>query len=235
MEELLEIFDIDWKYLGIEERKLYYEKRKKEYSEKANLPTQLRRTIALILSLSWNIILQKRSDNKTENSWMYDKSVWWHISISEWYKYSWSMNEELSNINMSKELLEELNIPSSVVSKDFFVDSLWIQNDRMAFLTKIERIYWDKSVRINNDGSEFIQPYITEFYIWYYNWTIQFKDWEASGIEYISKEKILEWIKKYPERYTDDLKKIIKRYYEYILPLNDFKEKFSKDWNEFNL
>jgi len=34
------------------------------------------------------------------------------------------MNEELSNINMSKELLEELNIPSSVVSKDFFVDSL---------------------------------------------------------------------------------------------------------------
>ena len=224
--EYLEVFDIYWNYIWLEERSEYYKKWKAD--------TQIKRTIALILTPDWKIILQKRSKSKDVNSWMYDKSVWWHTMVFDWYRFAWSLEQELSDINMAKELIEELNIPSNIVSKHFFNDSLLFPIDRMAFLIKLERLMWYESERINKDWTKFIQPYISENYIWYYNWTIQFIDWEVSWLEYLTRDEILEWMKKYPEMYTLDLKFMIERYYNYLLPIDDFVEKFSKDWSEFS-
>ncbi len=235
MSEQLEVYDLSWNYKKVMWRDDYYKEIKTEYAEKQSISTQVKRLSCMILTPEWNIILQKRSDDKKENPDRYDKSIWWHIAIMKDSSTNiWSLSRELSDINMTKEALEELNIPSHITSQDYFTDSLSFWIEKMAFITRIERIMWNKSKRVNKDGTNFEQSYITDFYMGYYNGPVQFSDWEACWLEYVNKEKLLEKIEKNPDNYTHDLQFILDRYWDYLLPINKFIQKFKKDeW--FNL
>lgn len=230
MKELLEIFDLNWNYIQKQERTEFYTEIKAEYDEKWIISRQVKRIVCMIITPSGNIILQKRSDDKNENPWMYDKSIGGHIAVMEKAKKeNVYLSQELSDLNMAKEWLEELAIPSYVTSHDLFIDALDFDVERMAFITRIERIMWQKSVRIKQNWDKFIQPYISDIYMWYYNGHVRFKDAEASGLEYVDIDKLKRRILDKPKNYTEDLKFLIQRYGRYFVNINKFKEVFKEN------
>lgn len=232
--EFLEVFDIYGNYRWLRQRKEYEAESRTEFQEKWEVSTQVKRSVALIMNTEWKIILQKRSDDKWSNAWMYDKTVWGHTMVVQWYKKAGQLDNELANINMAKELVEELFIPGHIVGQEYFIDWFDFSLERMACITRIERIMRDVSVRKNKDWSEHKQPYVTDSYLWFYNWPLLFSDGEASGLECVSRDVLLERMQKYPDQYTDDLKKMVARYWRYLLPMDEFKSQFEQDGFTFN-
>jgi len=139
------------------------------------------------------------------------------------------------DIRISKECLQEMDIPTLVVSNNMFLDALDLWLERQCMMTKIERIMCDESTRNFSDGIDFIQPYISDYYLWYYNWSIRFSDWESSGINIMNIEELLENIEKSPDLYTEDLKFLIARYRKYLIASDKFKEIFENNGSTFNI
>jgi hypothetical protein len=56
-------------------------------------------------------------------------------------------------------------------------------------------------------------------YVWYYDWPIQFIDWKCSGIEVFFIGELKEKIKESPDKFTEDLKFMVKNYEKYLKPI----------------
>ena len=74
-------------------------------------------------------------------------------------------------------------------------------------------------MRVDNKEHKFVQPYITTIFIGYYNGAIRFVDGESSGIEVFSLDELKEEIRKNPEKFTEDIKFMIKKYEKYLVPI----------------
>jgi len=75
------------------------------------------------------------------------------------------------------------------------------------------------STRISQNNERFIQPYMQTIYIGYYNGPIQFIDGESSGIEVFSLDELKEDIKNDPDKFTEDVKFMIKKYEKLLVPI----------------
>ena len=94
---------------------------------------------------------------------------------------------------------------------------------------------WYESTRSYSKWPNFTQPYITDNYMWYYDGKFQFVDGEASWLENVSTNKLLERIEQYPDQYTEDLKYLVQKYKRYLVPIDEFREVFLKWGNQFNV
>ncbi|MCK5475704.1 MAG: hypothetical protein KAI71_03950, partial [Candidatus Pacebacteria bacterium] len=83
---------------------------------------------------------------------------------------------------------------------------------------KVDNIQNFVSIRKSADG-DFKQPYITTFYVGYYDGSIRFKDGESIGIEVFTLKQLKERIQEEPEQFTEDLKFMIKKYEKYLIPI----------------
>ena len=61
-------------------------------------------------------------------------------------------------------------------------------------------------------------PHISTFYIGYYDGAIRFIDGESSGIEIFSLKELKEDIKNNPNKFTEDIKFMIKKYEKFLNP-----------------
>ena len=122
-------------------------------------------------------------------------------------------------LTIVKECAEELGFPAIVLPEEDFKKALGlIDLDIIGMFREVEEIRGFQSVRKTKVG-DFIQPYISAFFIGYYEGSIRFRDGEASGIETFSLEELEQDLKNNPEKYTEDLKFMIDRYAEYLVPL----------------
>lgn len=178
MIEELEIYDLKGKLLGVKERKEYYSEIKEEFKTKERISTQVKAIRLILMNSSGRIYLQKRSKIKSENPGLFDKTIGGHVSKG----HDW-------NITVIKECAEELGFPVAVLTKDEFKKAKGSTDlDTIGLSVKVDQINNFESIRIDDKGNKFIQPFITAIYIGYYDGPIRFADGESSGKEVFSLE-----------------------------------------------
>lgn len=209
MVEELEIFDLDGKLLGTQDRNKFYSEIKEEFIKKGKISRQVKAIRLILMNSSGRIYLQKRSKIKNENPGLYDKTIGGHVSKGD----TW-------NMTVIKECAEELGFPASVLSDEKFVKSIKVTDlSIIGIFRKVSEISNFQSVRIDKKGNKFVQPYITAIYIGYYNGAIRFVDGESSGIEVFSLEELKDEINENPEKFTEDIKFMVKTYEKYLHPI----------------
>ena len=162
----------------------------------------------LLLNSKGHMYIQKRSHYKSENAGLYDKTIGGHVVVGH-----------TLGLTVVKECHEELGFPAIVLTDDEF--RLAIQSTDVSIIglfRKIDSIQNFVSVRRSADG-DFKQSYITTFYVGYYDGSIRFKDGESIGIEVFTLKQLKERIQEEPEKFTEDLKFMIKRYEKYLVPI----------------
>ena len=118
-----------------------------------------------------------------------------------------------------QECHQELGFPAVVLSDDEFRTA--VKHTDLSIIGLFRRVDFIQnfvSVRTSK-GGDFRQPYITSFYIGYYDGSIRFCDGESTGIEVFTLKQLEDRIRKAPELFTEDLKFMIKRYRKFITPI----------------
>ncbi len=209
MTEILEVYDLDGNLIENMDRKDFYDEIKKEFADKGKITKQVKSIRLLLMNSQGRIYLQKRSKIKKQNAGLYDKTVGGHVTAGDSYEAS-----------VIRECAEELGFPASLLPADEF-DKAVASTDLsiVGLFKKVDFISRFLSVRKTKEGKEFIQPYMSEFYIGYYDGAIRFVDGESSGIEVFSLDELKEDIKANPDKFTEDIKFMIDKYEKYLNPI----------------
>ena len=209
MSELLEVYDLDEKLIGVQKREEFYNEIKKEFAETDKITKQVKRIVLILMNSKGRIYLQKRSKVKKENPGLYDKTIGGHVSKGD----TWDMT-------VVRECAEELGFPAAILSPEEFDKAIKVTDlNIVGIFKKADYISNFQSTRITKDIDNFIQPYMSTFYVGYYDGAIKFVDGESSGIEVFSLEELEEEIKEKPEKFTEDVKFMIKKYKKYLKPI----------------
>ena len=210
MQEQLEIYKLDNTFLSNQDRREFYEEVKKEFSEKGTISKKVKTIRVLLMNSQGRIYLQKRSDLKEENANLYDKTVGGHVTAGNTF-----------GLTVVKECAEELGFPATVLSESEFEQSIKsIDLKIIGVLKKIDYLPNFESTRILKDGSNFVQPYMTEIYIGYYDGAIRFADGESCGVETFSINQLKKDIDANPLKFTEDLKFMVNKYSDFLIPIN---------------
>tara|TARA_Y100000310_G_C20261689_1_gene613927 strand:- start:26 stop:658 length:633 start_codon:yes stop_codon:yes gene_type:complete len=209
MSEKLEIYDLKGKLINIQERKKFYTGIKKEFDKKGKISKQVKSIRVLLLNSKGRIYLQKRARNKSENAGLYDKTVGGHVSAGDTF-----------GMTLIRESAEELGFAAAVLSFEDFESAIKVTDlSIIGLFKKVDYITNFNSTRISKKGFKFIQPYMTSIFVGYYDGAIRFVDGESSGIEVFSLKELKDEIKNNPDKFTEDLKFMIKRYEKYLKPI----------------
>tara|TARA_Y100000310_G_scaffold322234_1_gene381041 strand:- start:459 stop:878 length:420 start_codon:yes stop_codon:yes gene_type:complete len=119
-----------------------------------------------------------------------------------------------------KECAEELGFPASILPEEDFERAIKVTNlSIVGIFRQVDYLSNQLSTRVTKKGDKFIQPYMTATYIGYYDGAIRFIDGESSGIETFSPEELTEEIKDNSNKFTEDLKFMIKKYEKFLKPI----------------
>jgi len=98
----------------------------------------------------------------------------------------------------------------------------------LAIIRRLESIDNYQSKRKAKDGTEWIEPNQTIFYLGYYGGSIWFIGGESCGIQMFTVEELEDEIKKHPDEFTEDIKYILKKWKHIIKPI-EVEEKIQND------
>ena len=209
MLEKLDIYNLKGKFLESKDRKLFYTEIRKEFAEKGKISRKIKSIRLLLMNSTGRTYLQKRSNNKNENPGIYDKTVGGHVSEGDTF-----------GLTVIKECAEELGFPATILPQNEFLKAIKVTNlEIIGIFQKVDYIETFLSERIAQNGTKFIQPFINESYIGYYNGAIRFVDGESSGIEVFSLSELKKEIKDNPQKFTEDVKFMVKKYERYLKPI----------------
>ena len=209
MAEKLEVYDLKDNLIEVKERSKFYSEIKEEFTETGKVTRQVKSIRLLLMNSQGRIYLQKRSKLKNENPGLYDKTVGGHVSAEDTY-----------NMTTIRECAEELGFPASILPPKEFARAIKVTDlSIVGIFKKVDHISNFLSTRITRKGDKFIQPYMTNIYIGYYDGAIRFVDGESSGIEVFSLEELKQEIKDNPTKFTEDLKFMINKYQQFLKPI----------------
>ena len=208
LKEKLEVYNLKGKFQRVMDRKAFYAKSKREFLKFGKISTKVKTVRLILMNSNGMIYIQKRSNAKKENPSLYDKTVGGHVTAG----YT-------QDSALVKECAEELGFPIAVVPKKEFTKLVKSVDLKVIGIAKeIALLKNFNSTRVVGKKF-FIQPFITKIYLGYYDGPIQFSDGESSGIEIFSFKDLLKEIKEKPEKFTEDIKFMIKRYKQYLVPI----------------
>ena len=209
MNELLETYKLDGTFLDNQDRKEFYDEAKKEFNEKGTISKKIKTIRVLLMNSYGRIYLQKRSETKNENPNLYDKTVGGHVTAGSSFE-----------LTVMKECAEELGFPASILLENEFNQAVKsIDLTIIGVLKKVDYIPNFESTRTLKNGTSFIQPFITEIYIGYYDGAIRFVDGESCGVETFSIEQLKKEIENNPSKFTEDLKFMVGKYSDLLIPI----------------
>ena len=209
MSEKLEVYDLKSNLIKVEKRKTIESDLKSEFKKTGKITKKLKTIRLILMNSSGRIYLQKRSRIKKANSGKYDKTVGGHVSAGDSF-----------DMTVIRECAEELGFPAAVLPPEEFEKATKVTDlSVIRIFQKIEYLPDFKSDRILNDGTKMIQPHMTSMYYGYYDGPIRFVDGESSGIEVFSLDELKEDIENNPEKFTDDIKFMLKKYGKLLIPI----------------
>lgn len=209
MAEKLEVYDMKGKLLGTQDRDIFYKENKEEYKKTGKVTRQVKTIRLLLMTSKGRVYIQKRNHNKKENPGLYDKTIGGHVPAG--YPFDMTLIQETH---------QELGLPLVVLSKKEF--EMAVKNTDLTIIGIVRKVR-----RINNflstrktDEDKFVQPYITDIYIGYYDGGIRFCDGESTGLEVFNIDRLEKQMEIEPERFTEDLIYMIKKFRKYLVPLD---------------
>ena len=207
--ELVEVFDLQGNPLGPMERDEFYEQIREEFERTGKITRQVKSIRAFLLSSTGMVYIQKRGPNKRQNPSLYDKPIAGHVPSGISYE-----------LTLVKEAAEELAVPVAITpAEEFDLAVRSINLDVVGIFRQIDYISPFLSVRVEKDGTKFPQPFMSSFFIGYYNGTIRFSHEESTGIEVFSLDQLKREIQVRPQLFTEDKKFMIEKYAQYLVPL----------------
>jgi len=210
MKEQLEIYELNGTFIGNQDRGEFYNEVKKEFNENGTVSKKVKTIRILLMNSLGRIYLQKRSESKEENANLYDKTVGGHVVAGNTF-----------GLTVIKECAEELGFPATVLSEEEFSQSITsIDLKIIGILKKVDYISNFESTRVLRNGNNFVQPYMTEIYIGYYDGAIRFADGESCGVETFSIDQLKKDIENNPAKFTEDLKYMARKYSDILIPIN---------------
>jgi len=207
--ERLETFDLAGNYLGDVDRGEFYKEIKDEFEKTGKISRQVKSIRLFLMNSQGRIYLQKRSKLKNENAGLYDKSVGGHV-----------VKGDSLNVTVIKECAEELGFPAAIVEDGEFNTA--VHNTDLAVIGIFHKLSEENvfmSKRINADGKMMDQPFISAFYLGYFDGPIRFSDGESSGIETMSLPELLVEIKDNPDKFTEDLKYMVNKFQDKLVAI----------------
>jgi isopentenyldiphosphate isomerase len=212
MDELLEIYDLDNNLLRTQERRDFYKEIDNEYTNNGKITKKVRTIRLQLMNSNGQLYVQKRSNSKKYNSGLYDKTVGGHV-----------LKGHTVDVTIAKECAEELGFPAVNLSDEEFNEAVQTTDLTVIGLFREVDLVDNFQSKRECDESAIIQPFITHFIVGYYDGSIRFSDGEASGVEVFSLEELKSDIKNNPDKFTEDLKFILKNYEQYLKPISEFK------------
>ena len=210
MNELLEVYKLDDTLIGTQDREEFYSEARKEFEEKGAVSKKTKTIRVLLMNSPGRIYLQKRSALKNENSNLYDKTIGGHVIAGDTF-----------DLTAVKECAEELGFPATVLSEQEFAQAKnSVDLKTVGILKKVDYISDFKSTRVLKDGTSFIQPYMCNIYIGYYDGAIRFADGESSGVETFLINQLKDDVAKNPAKFTEDLKFMVEKYADLLVPIH---------------
>ena len=207
MTENLEVYDLEGRLLGTQERDAFYAQNKTEFSLKGEITRQVRTVRAILITSNGRVYIPRRSKIKKENPGLFDKSLGGHVIGSSY------------DVTLATEAQQELGITSLIIPNDEFHSALRTSNlHSLAIFRAIEDIAPFHSTRITNEGMRFVQPYMNRFYLGYYDGPVRFEDGECDAIQVFSLDDLRHELST-PHKLTDDLTFMVERYGNLIVPL----------------
>jgi isopentenyldiphosphate isomerase len=209
MGEKIETFDLKGNFLGAVDREKFYSEIKREFEKNNKISRKIKSVRILLMNSKGRIYLQKRSKLKNENPGLYDKTVGGHVLLNHTF-----------DMTVVRECAEELGIPASILTEKEFEKALSTTDlGVVGVFKKMDNEENFMSVRVTINSKKFVQPYMTSFYIGYYDGAIRFIDGESTGIEVFSLKELQEEIKKNPGKFTEDIKFMIRKYGKFLRPI----------------
>lgn len=209
--EKLEVYNLEGKSIGMEDRSKFYSDIEKEWEDTKKITKKVKSIRVILMNPKGRIYLQKRSKDKEVNPGMYDKTLGGHVAAG----HSWDMT-------LIRECAEELGFPAAIVTAEDFDETIKVTDlSVVGVFKKIDYIENFESIRKTQDGNEVIQPWITTIYIGYYDGSIRFADGESIGVEVFSPEELNNEIKNNTDKFTNDLKFIMEKYRQYLKPIKN--------------
>ncbi|MBN1385744.1 NUDIX domain-containing protein [Candidatus Woesearchaeota archaeon] len=186
MKEKLEVYDLNDKLIGIEDRDKFYKDIEAEFKSTGKITKKVKSIRVLLMNSNGRIYLQKRSKHKEVNPGCYDKTLGGHVPAS----HSW-------DLTLIRECAEELGFPATVLSIDEFDKAIKVTDlSVIGIFKKIDYIKDFKSKRKTRNGDYVDQPWMTTIFFGYYDGAIRFVDGESTGIEVFSLSELQEDLKK---------------------------------------
>jgi len=217
MSELVNVISLDNPYISYPmDRKTFYNEQVEEF-QKNWKPTKAVEIINIFLfNKEWQLILQKRSNLKSHNANLMDKSIWWHIDY-------WNS----PNFTAMLETVQELQVPSIILNNDDdFNKTLKLLDNYTATIAVIKN-FWTKLVHIDKiiDWKNVEISNKVHLYIWVYDWSIKNVDKEAKWILFYYLDELEQEIKTHKSTFTWDLIYYMKYYKDYF---EDFIKQIKK-------
>lgn len=205
--ELIKAYNLNNFSTEIMERDDFY-REQIEVFKKTWKPSKAVEIIQLFLfKPNWDIILQKRADNKSHNPWLIDKSVWGHVDIGIATHpntiISLETAQELwANITMVDDIFQFVQAYKSFRNVG---DAIWIGHLLDTKIHKLQKkIDWE-SITIASKA---------HIALWVYWWGMTNKDGEVQAFEFMNFDQLISNIKKDKKnnKYTRELGYYLKTY-----------------------
>jgi isopentenyldiphosphate isomerase len=190
----------DWENRFPIDRQEFY-KQAIENGETSNIAVEI--INVLIFNTKGELLIQKRSKNKTHNPGLFDKSIGGHVKYGDSLEYT-----------LITETIEELLVPSLLIQeKSNFKKNLTQLRPYLNTIAIIKKLGIDccflkKIIK----GKEISVGNKYHLFIGFYDGTIKLIDGEVSGLFWYELDDLNEEIQKSPQIFTNDLKFILKKY-----------------------
>lgn len=206
--ELINYFDTNGEFVGTMERKQFYKEQTLFYKKNKKFEYKVPTVRCFLLRSDGKIILQKRSNQKSQNPGLFDKSFGGHVIAGNSF-----------NTTLMKESIEELGNAAYIVPANEFRNIVkTIDLNVAAVVKEVDYVETFISTRKLKNGDEIVQPLMSAIYVGYYDGPVRFSDNESMGVEMLSLEELKKELKENPEKFTKDVEMMVKAYSRFLVP-----------------
>lgn len=198
-EELFKVYDKKGNMLEIKEKEIISQEiinEAKKYGE----PTHTVPVIHLLLYNAKNQLYIIKRANKSENPFMFDKTVGGHVRYNETFEKT-----------AIRETKEEIDVDVLMTdSKDYFMKIKSTDLTRYAVVKSVDFEPWSKSIRVLRNDTSIITKYDrVKVFVGQYDGNIKFNDGEAIDCILKNTNELLEDFIHHPNLYTYDLQELV--------------------------
>lgn len=207
--EILNWFNLEGELQGQMERNDFYNYIREEARTTGKITRKIMTVRSFIITSDGRIYIQKRSDLQERNAGLWDKSIGGHVKAL----VECEGKETVYDATLRYEGLEEWKLPTVNICQpeQFHNTAKMLPLDVAGVFKKLENDNNFLSLTYFSKEEKVIQPFMTTFYIGYYDGPIKMSK-ETDDVRLRSLDRLREEIAQSPDEYTEDLKYMINKF-----------------------